>query len=46
VVVTLEVVEQLLEQLLAQEEELCGKEGTIVVWEDGLMIIEHALEKS
>jgi hypothetical protein len=44
--VTLAVVEQLQEQLLAQEEELCGREGAIVVWEVELVTAEHALEKA
>jgi hypothetical protein len=34
---------ELQEQLLAQEVELDSREGTIIMWEDGLAASEHAL---
>jgi hypothetical protein len=37
---------ELQEQLLAQEEELSSREGSIFSWEDGLTAIERALGRA
>jgi hypothetical protein len=42
----LAMVEELQEHLLTQERELDSKEGTIVMWEDGLAAFERALGRA